>query len=386
VSNNPALAAAREDIAAAEASRRATSGARLPQVSGDASTSYGGRETGAPGGSYSYGLSARQLVIDSGRQGAADGRAEQAVLQSRIAYKQASADLRWRLRTAFVELLQAQDLVGMTSDILERRRQTTRLIGVRYDAGREHRGALLTAEAKEAQAQADTEQARRALELARMALRVEVGVRDRPTFEAVGAMGGVAPGAARPDLDALAAGVPAVRQAEFKTETARLGVVGARAERFPDLSATARAGRSGAEGTAEEGTWSAGIGLSVPLWRGGATRAGTVAALAAWRRSGQEERAARDSAVANLASRWAAWQNARDAEGVQRKFLSAAEERARISEAQYEAGLLAFDNWIIIEDEYVQARRGLLAAQAAAMGAEADWTRAIGGTLEDEIP
>jgi len=67
---------------------------------------------------------------------------------------------------------------------------------------------------------------------------------------------------------------------------------------------------------------------------------------------------------------------------VQRKFLEAAQERARIAEAQYSLGLIQFDNWTIIEDDLVGTKKAFLDTQANALLAEANWISAKGETLE----
>ena len=83
-----------------------------------------------------------------------------------------------------------------------------------------------------------------------------------------------------------------------------------------------------------------------------------------------------------LEQTWAALQDSVGTVGVQKKFLDAAEERAKISEAQYSLGLIQFDNWTIIEDDLVNAKKTFLNAQANALLAEANWIQAKGETLE----
>ena len=67
---------------------------------------------------------------------------------------------------------------------------------------------------------------------------------------------------------------------------------------------------------------------------------------------------------------------------VQKKVLDAAQERAKISTAQYAIGLLLYDNWIIIEDNLVSAKKSYISAQNASLVAEANWVQAKGGTLD----
>jgi hypothetical protein len=67
---------------------------------------------------------------------------------------------------------------------------------------------------------------------------------------------------------------------------------------------------------------------------------------------------------------------------VQKKFLVADEERAKIAEGQYSLGLIQFDSWTIIEDSLVKAKKAFIDAEASALQAEAGWIQAKGETLE----
>ena len=67
---------------------------------------------------------------------------------------------------------------------------------------------------------------------------------------------------------------------------------------------------------------------------------------------------------------------------VQKEMLVAAQERADIAETQYSTGFIAFDNWIIIENDLVKAKKTYLESQANALYAEAEWIQAKGETLE----
>jgi outer membrane protein TolC len=81
---------------------------------------------------------------------------------------------------------------------------------------------------------------------------------------------------------------------------------------------------------------------------------------------------------------WKELQDVIDKVEVQQKFLEAAEERARITQAQYSTGLISFDNWTIIEDDLVNAKKSFLDVQANASVTEATWIQAKGGTLDYE--
>ena len=64
--------------------------------------------------------------------------------------------------------------------------------------------------------------------------------------------------------------------------------------------------------------------------------------------------------------------------------MEAAQERARIAEAEYSIGLLIYDNWIIIENNLVTAKRTFLSTERDALIAEANWVQAKGETLDHD--
>jgi outer membrane protein TolC len=98
----------------------------------------------------------------------------------------------------------------------------------------------------------------------------------------------------------------------------------------------------------------------------------------------ENERSARDSAILILEETWATLQDTIENVGVQNKSLIATEERSKIAQAQYSTGFITFDNWIIIEDNLVKAKKAFLDAQASKLYAEANWIQAKGETLEYE--
>ena len=73
--------------------------------------------------------------------------ARENIKASQQSYRFTSTQVRLRLRTAFVNLLKAQELIHVAEDIVKIRRGNLELITLRYESGLEHKGALLTAEA-----------------------------------------------------------------------------------------------------------------------------------------------------------------------------------------------------------------------------------------------
>jgi outer membrane protein TolC len=122
--------------------------------------------------------------------------------------------------------------------------------------------------------------------------------------------------------------------------------------------------------------------LSFPIFEGGLRLAEVAQAKSLFFQVEANERSTKDSITVTLEQAWAALQDAVETVEVQKKFLDAAQERSKIAEAQYSLGLVQFDNWTIIEDDLVSAKKAYLNAQTDALLAEANWIQAKGETLE----
>jgi outer membrane protein TolC len=77
-------------------------------------------------------------------------------------------------------------------------------------------------------------------------------------------------------------------------------------------------------------------------------------------------------------------QNAFSQIQVSKKFLEASRERSTIAGVQYSSGLISFDNWIIIENDYANAQKDYLSTQVDAVIAEAKWLQLKGEKLNEE--
>jgi outer membrane protein TolC len=122
----------------------------------------------------------------------------------------------------------------------------------------------------------------------------------------------------------------------------------------------------------------------MPIFEGGLRGAQVAQARASLNQLQANETSMRNTIVAALEQYRASLLEAIDNTDVQKKSLSAAEERSKIAEAQYSIGTITFDSWTIIEDNLVSAKRAYLNAQAEALLSEANWVQAKGETLEYE--
>ncbi|MBN2301565.1 MAG: TolC family protein, partial [Lentisphaerae bacterium] len=294
-----------------------------------------------------------------------------------------------KLRNAFIALWGAQERVRITNEIHMRRKQVTDLIRLRYKAGREHKGSLLTAEAKEAEAKLETEEAERDMRLKSRALCVAMGWDDYRLVCVsepmnIAALSDWASADSAQGFQKFVVSTLSVQQLEIQRKIAGLRTLAARGEHSPDVTLRGSVSRSSSDWPPDDDSWSAGVSLSIPLFSGGSVVNGVKKARNAEERAEANLRSGINDSALSLHGKWNDVKNAVDYVEVMRKYLVASRERAKISEAEYSNGYLSFDSWIIIEDEFIRFEKSLLSATMSALSAEAGWIHAIGGTLENE--
>ena len=333
---------------------------------------------------YSYGVNATQLLFD-GFKTAYDIRASsKTITAAQSNYEVISSNVRQRLRTAFVELLRAQELLNITEDILNRRKQNVDLVRLRYEAGREHKGSLLTEQANLAQAEIEVTLAKRNIDLSQRRLTKELGRMKLTPIRVEGNFESQYFSRMKPDFEDLAESNPFLQELIAQKEAARLNLKSAKAVFFPQIHANVSIGRMASYWPPDQDEWSVGVSLSFPLFEGGRRVAEVSRTKAVFRQTQADERSGRDSIILTLEDTWTNFQDAVDTVEVEKNFLNATQERAKITRALYSNGLVSFDNWTIIEDDLVRSKKSLLAAQANALIAEANWIQAKGGTLDYE--
>ncbi|MDD5440306.1 MAG: TolC family protein [Candidatus Omnitrophica bacterium] len=391
---HPDLVSAREKVNQAKASKEITRSAVIPQLTGNASETTNKTATTVKSTTsssaakdnrnttYDYSITGQELVFDGFKTSFDLSQAERNIYSARYNYDVTSSNIRLRLRTAFVNLLTAQELVRVTEDIEARRNQTYQLVKLRYEGGREHKGSLLKSEADLAQATYGVNLAKRNIYLQQRALIKELG---RATFSPIIAKGDLGVGELvreRPDFENMAQTTPLLRQLVAQKEAANFGVKSAYADFFPQVYASGTVGNTNVNAFPDKNEWSVGSSMVWPIFDGGNRFASLSKAKAALGQAEADERSGKDGVIVTLSNTWTALQNGVDNVEVQRKLLEAAGERAKIAEAEYAAGLMTYDNWIIIEDDYVNTKINFLNAETNALQADANWVQAKGGTLD----
>ncbi len=386
--NHPDLIAAQEIIKQSEASKQQTASGLFPQVTAEASGSTA-QTSSSPGNSskgdtYGYGVTGTQLLFDGVKTINNVKAAQQNIIASQQSFKFTSTTVRYKLRTAFVNLLTAQEMLRIAEEIFNIRRGNLELIVLRYQSGLEHKGALLTAEADLADAQYGIAQNKRAVQVAQQELTKEMGRKQLTPMYVKGDFKVKDSVSVKPDFEVLAKNNPSLAQLIAQKNSAEFSLKSAYGNFAPQLTGLAGANKAGDHWTPRGNQWNLGVNLSLPLFEGGLRTAQVAQARALVNQLKENERSALDGIILTLQQSWALLQDAIENVNVQYLTLIATQERSKIAQAQYSIGFIDFDNWIIIEDNLVKAKRNYLDAQEVALLAEAKWIQAKGEVLEYE--
>ena len=397
---HPDLRSASEAVRQAEAQRGIDRGGLLPTLSVSAGGSRNGNFSDAGGstsslagtgstagnssrGSWSAAVSASQLLYDGGKtRNTVDSRTE-SIKATRRAADVISATTRYNLRNAFVQLLTAQQQVKLASEIAEIRRHSLRLIGLLYKSGTENSGSLSKARADVSQAEFEIGQSGRGLEMAQAVLCTQLGRRTTSPVVVSAPFASNESAKGMPDFDLLVRGHPSYQQLVAQKTASRYSLDATKGTFMPKVSLTSSVGNNSFGSLPPDRLdWQVGVNVSVPIYQGGTGRATVALARATLNKVAADEESAYFSVMRTLHQTWKGFRDASDNVDVQKQYLDAATERSRIAEAQYSAGLVSFNEWTIIEDNLVTAKKSYLTARSTLLTAEAAWVQAKGGTVE----
>ena len=125
--NHPDLIASSEEIKQSEAAKQQTASGLFPQVTANLSaqtTRANGKSTDA----YGYGVSGTQLIFDGIKTINNLNAGFENITAAKQGFRYISATVRYRLRSAFIDLLKAQEMLRIAEEIYELRRGNLELI------------------------------------------------------------------------------------------------------------------------------------------------------------------------------------------------------------------------------------------------------------------
>jgi len=379
--NHPDLISAKENINEQRANKDIAASGLYPQTSANIGASRTKTST-TKSNSYSYGISGTQLIFDGFKTRDKVSAVSEDLKASEYNYRLTSASIRFNLRSAFINLLKAKELIRVEEEIVKIRKENLELINLRYKSGFEHRGALLTAEANLAEANFELSQAKRNIAFAQRQLTKEMGLKEFKPMYVKGDFTIRDTAKEKPNFEDILKNHPSILMASAKKNSASFNLKSAYGNFAPQLSTTADINKKNSHWPPENDQWDWNLSLTLPLFEGGLKTAQVSEAQAVYNQREADERSIRDAVIVSLEQTWTALQDVIEKVETEQKLLAASEERSKIAQAQYSTGFITFDNWIIIENDLVNRKKAYLESQANASLREADWIKAKGEPLE----
>lgn len=377
---NPDLEASRHSVDKSKGQRNAAISPFLPQISANAGMTYGSDErVGVVSNTrqYSAGVAAKQNVFNGFQDAAKLSQANAVVDSSEWALRALRAKLHGDLKTAFATALFQKETLVLLRKVEERRRNNAELVALRFEGGRENKGAAMRTQAQFTQASFEVGQADRNLQVARRQLSRLLGRDDAANFDVAGSLM-TKPLVAKPDFRELAKQVPTRQQSEADMRAAQAATKKAKGEFLPTLDLSAAYSRVRIEDPPDTYRFQAGVTLSLPVFNGAlnifnvqTARAEELRAEAAFRSTELQIAFLLEQSFANL-------ENAVARAVAQEANTRAAELRSEIGRGQYEAGVLDYNQWDIIENERITQQQNLIAVRRDALTAEGAWEQATG--------
>jgi len=382
---NKELMIAKEKLNELKAAREIPQSTTFPQLSSSLASQYSSTQT-TSGLNTNLSLTARQSLFDGFKTISTIEVADLNVRAAELDYWLKESEIFYKLRQSFYEVLRSQELLTLSEQLMTRRKQQLSLVKLRYEAGLEHHGSLLTAEANLARAENDITQTKRNLIINQKTLMQLMGKEDLETLTVTGDFKLNVDFKIKPEINSLILETPAYLKTQIDQAVGEYQLKIARADYWPDVSLQGSYSKTLQETTAfgNDGRWNVGLNLNLSLIDFGKRDANVKVAESHLKQVQLSIENTISLAKVQLEQAWTGLQNAFNQILVSSKFLEATQERSTIAGVQYSSGLISFDNWIIIENDFANARRDYLNTQVDAVITEAKWRQLKGEKLNEE--
>ena len=374
--NNPELQAAEMKLVSTQALEGIAAAGFYPQV---AANLDGSQTTiaGNTASSHSANLSLSQNLFagfgDQSKWRVARANTEVAKANLVALKSRLSLDLK----TAFQGVIYSEESIRLTKDVLLRRRENLRIVELLFQSGRENRGSLLLSKAHLAQAEYDDLQAQNSRAVAQAQLARVLGLEEQPIY-IEGIIPQSEPVKPPPNFQTLAQSSPDFLNA-LSTSAADEAAMGTAAVGFwPSLTASAAVGKTGTDFFPQTDKWSAGLSLSFPLFSGFRDQSNLQSARALFHASKALEHSVRRRVLVELRESYTSFVQSSAKLKVDESFRDAAQLRAEIARKNYNNGLLKFENWDPIENDFIIRQKTFLQSRRDRVIAEAKWENAQG--------
>lgn len=295
LAQSPLLAIARAELVSAGAAKGLAQSGELPNigVSADSTRSKASGQSNQGQGntsgqltSNSASVNVRQLIFDGGRIWSQVSSARYSEDAARYTLQRTVQTVFFSIGQDYFAALQARHALIAANDAFHLAQVQEQLVNAQYRAGLAAKADVLTAQFPMAQAALKVAQTQNGEQLALATLLNAMGL---PATQSVllvddASTSGAPPASVDQVLAVASISRPDLLAAEASSKSADLSVRAASLARFPLISATASDGASGTAPNVSGGrngnNYSYGVGLTFPLYDGGAIHAQTVQAQA----------------------------------------------------------------------------------------------------------
>ncbi len=384
---NPDLRSALEGMESSRAQYRGSYNGILPKLS--LSNSYTDSSSSNFGGSGSseskvwQAAGTASLNLIDFNQWATIQSASASLRQNEANYRVSSANTLLGLYKSFASLLYAQEEIHVFASIRDTWKMNADMINLRYRSGSESKGNNMNTQAQLLQANTNLTQSSRDVQVAQQQLSQSLGMDEFNALVVTGTWTVAQAPTPHPDMMNLLTKEPQIQAQLAVVDQARAAIKIAHSSLWPTLSLNYTKGTEGATEFPSNPFWSFTGVASYPLFGGGLTSTyyASQAAERSYEKATDDLRSLRNQLLSNLESAWSAFAQAEDQVRVQQAFLAADRQRKAEYDVLYQSGLLSFQEWILVVEEYVNFQTSFLRAEQNLILAEAQWRFATGEQL-----
>ena len=295
----------------------------------------------------------------------------------KASFRAEKAAVLYDVRKAFVGLLIAQENFKLLEEILDQRKDNSRMMQLRYESGREDKGNLLTTKAEQTKAEFDLEAAKRELALERLNLSQlldqdvdKIEFKESVTVQKID------------NMDSIISSTPLHVMYSKQLESAELSRIKSFSVVLPTISLSGSRRLTGDEWMpdSENSSWS--WNISYPLFPGGSNIADLAISGAEIDKAKEENRSLMKGLRYDVEKTYYDLKNAVENFEYSKIALDASSEREKITQVKYLNGLADYDEWYRIENTFIQARKSLLNSKKDMLLAEAGWYKILGRRLK----
>ncbi|MDR3307241.1 MAG: TolC family protein [Endomicrobium sp.] len=380
--NNPSIVQAKYDLDMAKQALYSSFSSFLPNISflGTLAEQKGGF-TFLGDKSYSYGLNAKMSLFSGFSEYNKTRSLSAKVKATQELYIRAVSNAVCDTHIAYVNLMYAYESKDLYKQIKDRRTENKDLVKLRYHSGNADLGSLRRIEADVKMTECELRKAQRAIETASAALLVAIGRNDDITIletdEKIVIDKNII---SKPDFDNLIIKIPEFLAAKYNLDSERFNYWSQKGQWLPSVDFEGYIGRHrySKYWDPETQPWQAALSLKYSLFSGG-KRFFDMKNLAA-----QEKKAAeyfkntKNSLKLKAVQHYNNWVNDYELLDAFKFYLESCKLQADIAKRKYMNGLVSYEDWYAIEDNYIISQKNILIYRERAISDKITWAKFLG--------